>query len=189
MNLSNNQIHLLKRPKKEGLGKAYLHGFQYALDNFNWQYLIQMDADFSHNPQDINRFLVELENTDCVIGSRHIPGAKLQYPWYRKSLSVLANFYSRTIFSLPVSDCTTGFKGYRRKVLEEIMSEQYYSNDYAFQNELLFYVYRHGFRMKEIPIVFEDRVRGKSKMRLSNVIEGALGMGRVRFQSLKVKKG
>src|SRR3989339_849012 len=80
LSLQNNQIHLLKRPKKEGLGKAYLHGFQYALDNFNWQYLIQMDADFSHNPQDINRFLVELENTDCVIGSRHIPGAKLQYP-------------------------------------------------------------------------------------------------------------
>ncbi|KKP70252.1 hypothetical protein A2X44_00910 [candidate division CPR3 bacterium GWF2_35_18] len=178
-------LFVLHRRKKEGLGKAYIDGFKYALKKFDFNYLLQMDADFSHDPQDIKRIIKTLSDYDVVIGSRHIEGAELRYPLFRKALSSCANLYARTIFLLPVHDCTSGFKGYRREVIEEIIQERYYSNAYAFQNEILFYIKRHGFTIKEIPVVFEDRVRGKSKMNAYNIFDGFWGMLKLRFREFK----
>ena len=175
-------LFVLHRTKKEGLGKAYIDGFKFALKKFDSDYLIQMDADFSHDPRDLTRIIKTLSNYDVVIGSRHIKGAELRYPFFRKALSYCANLYARTIFFLPVHDCTSGFKGYKRKVIEKIIKERYYSNAYAFQNEILFYVNKHGFSIKEISVVFEDRIRGKSKMNVYNIFDGFWGMLKLRLR-------
>lgn len=176
-------LYVLHRNKKEGLGRAYIDGFKYALAHLQFDYLIQMDADFSHNPQDIIRIVDKLKTYKVVIGSRHIKGAKLEYPSYRKLLSILANFYARTVLWLPVHDCTAGFKGYQRQVIERIIKERYYSNNYAFQCEILFYTKKHGFSLKEIPIVFQDRIRGVSKMTFANIIDGFQGILKVRLRN------
>jgi dolichol-phosphate mannosyltransferase len=180
------RLQVLHRKAKDGLGRAYLDGFRHALQQIPFDFIVQMDADFSHDPLDVPRLIAALKESDIVIGSRHIEGATLNYPWYRKILSFLANLFARTVFRLPVKDCTAGFKAYRRKVIEKIINERYYSNAYAFQCELLFYAHRHGFRLMEIPVVFEDRKRGKSKMTFFNIIDGVLGMLKVRWRANNV---
>jgi dolichol-phosphate mannosyltransferase len=158
------RIHLLTRPAKMGLGTAYVTGFKYGVRE-GFDYILEMDADFSHDPNEIPNFLSEIENYDLVLGSRYIPGAHVtNWPRRRLLLSYNANVYARIITGIPVRDATGGFKCFRRKVLETIDLNDIRSNGYAFQIEMNFRAWRKGFRIKEIPITFADRLAGASKM-------------------------
>jgi len=160
----NSRVHLLSRQKKSGLGTAYIAGFKYALKN-NYDYAFEMDADFSHNPEDIPKFLEALKDYDLVIGSRYCDGVSVvNWPISRLLLSYFANFYARVIIDIPVYDLTSGFKGYRKEVLQSIDFSRIKSDGYGFQIEMKFYAYRNGFRVKEIPVIFIDRRSGHSKM-------------------------
>ena len=143
-----------------------------------------MGAGFSHNPEDLPRIIKKLETYDVVIGARHIKGAQLQYPWSRKLLSFFANLYARTILGIKAHDATAGFRGYKRKVIEAFQEEQFFSSDYAFQTEMLFYAQKHNFTIIEIPVIFRDREKGLSKMSLHNMIEGAIGIIKVRLKNM-----
>lgn len=164
MRRKNGQIHILSRAAKMGLGSAYLTGFKYALDK-GYDFVFEMDADFSHNPKEIPNFLKEIENNDLVLGSRYINGVNvINWPMGRLLMSYYANMYSRIATGLPVRDATGGFKCFRRQVLEQINFEKVKSNGYAFQIELTFKAWKKGFKIKEIPIVFVDRFAGDSKL-------------------------
>ncbi|MBA3521468.1 MAG: polyprenol monophosphomannose synthase [Gemmatimonadales bacterium] len=158
------RINVLHRPSKAGLGKAYIAGFRWALDNC-YDYVFEMDADFSHDPKFLTIFLHEVEDADLVIGSRYHSGVNvINWPISRLLLSLGANQYARWITGLPLTDSTGGFKCFRRRVLEEINLERVRSNGYSFQIETSFRAWKKGFKLKEIPIVFTDRVEGQSKM-------------------------
>ncbi len=160
----DNRIHLIKRPSKLGLGTAYIAGFKYALQN-DFQLVFEMDADFSHDPNEIPKFLKEIENSDLVLGSRYISGVNvINWPMRRLLLSSFANFYTRFITGMPVHDATGGYKCFRREVLEAINLKKVTSNGYAFQIEMTYKAWKKGFKVKEIPIIFVDRVKGNSKM-------------------------
>jgi len=160
----NDRIHLLKRERKMGLGTAYLAGFKYALQN-DYDFIFEMDADFSHDPNELKSFLIAIKENDLVLGSRYINGVRvLNWPMTRLLLSFFASVYTRLITGLPVRDATGGFKCFRRNVLESIDLNKIKSNGYSFQIEMTFKAYAKGFKIKEIPIVFADRVKGKSKM-------------------------
>ena len=160
----NSRIHLLSRAKKSGLGTAYIEGFKYALEN-NYDYAFEMDADFSHNPKDIPKFLEALKEYDLVIGSRYCNGVSVvNWPMSRLFLSYFANIYARIITGVPIFDLTSGFKGYKREVLEAIDFSKIKSDGYGFQIEMKFYAYRYRFKIKEIPVIFIDRRSGHSKM-------------------------
>jgi dolichol-phosphate mannosyltransferase len=168
-------VHLLTRPGKMGLGTAYVSGFKYGLRE-GFDYIFEMDADFSHDPKEIPNFLVQIQQYDLVIGSRYIPGAHVtNWPRRRLLLSYNANVYARVITGIPVRDATGGFKCFRRKVLEAIDLEDIRSNGYAFQIEMNFRAWRKGFRIKEIPITFADRLAGASKMSKA-IVREAVGM-------------
>jgi len=158
------RVNVLHRPSKAGLGKAYIAGFRWALDNC-YDYVFEMDADFSHDPKFLTIFLHEVEDADLVIGSRYHSGVNvINWPISRLLLSLGANQYARWITGLPLTDSTGGFKCFRRRVLEEINLERVRSNGYSFQIETSFRAWKKGFKLKEIPIVFTDRVEGQSKM-------------------------
>ena len=158
------RIHVLHRPGKAGLGKAYIAGFRWALDH-GYDLIFEMDADFSHDPKFLPEFLRAAEHADLVLGSRYHSGVNvINWPISRLLLSLGANAYARWISGLPLSDATGGFKCFRRKVLEAIDLESVRSNGYAFQIEMSFRAWRKGFRLLELPIVFTDRVEGTSKM-------------------------
>ena len=168
-------IHLLSRPGKMGLGTAYVAGFKYGLRE-GYDYIFEMDADFSHEPKEIPNFLREIRDKDLVIGSRYIPGAQIDnWPRRRLLLSYNANLYARLITGIPVKDATGGFKCFRRAVLEAIDLDDIRSNGYAFQIEMNFRAWRKGFRIKEIPITFADRHAGTSKMSKA-IVREAVGM-------------
>lgn len=170
-----NRIHLLTRPAKMGLGTAYVTGFKYGVREA-FDYIFEMDADFSHDPKEIPNFLREIEQYDMVLGSRYIPGAHVtNWPKRRLLLSYNANVYARIITGIPVRDATGGFKCFRRKVLEGIDLDDIRSNGYAFQIEMNFRAWRKGFRIKEIPITFADRHAGTSKMSKA-IVREAVGM-------------
>lgn len=161
---SDSRIHLLKRPGKMGLGTAYVEGFKHALSR-GYDYILEMDADFSHNPDVLPRFLEAIQDADLVLGSRYVTGVNvINWPLRRLLLSYGASFYTRLITGLPIKDPTGGFKCFRREVLESIDLDKVGSNGYSFQIEMSFRAWSKGFRIKEIPIVFTDRVGGKSKM-------------------------
>ncbi|MFQ5607850.1 MAG: polyprenol monophosphomannose synthase, partial [Candidatus Zixiibacteriota bacterium] len=158
------RVHVLHRQEKKGLGRAYLAGFDWALER-KFEYIFEMDADFSHGPQYIKDFLREIEESDLVIGSRYISGVNVvNWPMTRLLLSYFANVYTRVITGLPLRDGTGGFKCFRREALAAIDLDAVRSNGYAFQIEVSMRVWKKGFRLKEIPIVFVDRVSGSSKM-------------------------
>ena len=158
------RLHLLKRPGKMGLGSAYRDGFRYALEN-GAQYIFEMDADFSHDPDAIGDFLREVERADVVLGSRYLNGVTVvNWPLSRLVLSFAANLYTRLITGLPVRDATGGFKCFRRRALEAIRLDRVRSDGYAFQIELSYKCWRKGFKIVEIPILFVDRRVGESKM-------------------------
>jgi dolichol-phosphate mannosyltransferase len=181
---NNNRIHLIKRPTKQGLGTAYIAGFKYALQN-DFQLVFEMDADFSHDPKEIPRFLDEIKNSDVVLGSRYINGVNvINWPLRRLLLSSFANVYTRIITGLPVHDSTGGFKCFRSKVLEAIDLNSVKSNGYAFQIEMTFKAWKKGFKVKEIPIIFVDRVKGKSKMSKKIVREAVTMVWKLRIKSI-----
>ena len=158
------RVQVLHRPGKGGLGKAYLAGFRWALER-DYELVFEMDADFSHDPKFLGKFLQAVEEADLVIGSRYKTGVNvINWPISRLLLSLGANQYARWITGLPIMDSTGGFKCFRRRVLEAIDFERVRSNGYAFQIEMSFRAWKKGFRLVEIPIVFTDRVEGQSKM-------------------------
>jgi len=180
----NNRIHLLEREKKMGLGTAYIAGFKYALQN-NYDFIFEMDADFSHDPNELKNFLVAIKENDLVLGSRYINGVRvLNWPMARLLLSFFASVYTRIITGMPVKDATGGFKCFRKKVLEAIDLDKVKSNGYSFQIEMTFKAYSKGFKVKEIPIVFIDRVKGKSKMSKKIVREAVTMVWKLRLQHI-----
>ena len=181
---NDGRIHLIERPAKMGLGTAYVAGFRFAIKN-SYDYVFEMDADFSHDPKEIPTFLKNIENYDLVIGSRYIQGVRvLNWPMQRLLLSYSANVYTRIITGLPLHDATGGFKCYRRKVLEAIDLNKIKSNGYAFQIEMSFKAWKKGFKLLEIPIVFLDRRSGDSKMSKNIMYEAAFMLWKLRFRSV-----
>jgi len=159
-----NNIYLLKRSHKAGLGTAYVAGFKYAIDK-KYDYIFEMDADFSHDPDEIPHFLAAIKSCDVVIGSRYKTGVNvINWPLMRLVLSVGANKYTQIITGLPVNDCTGGYKCFRREVLEAIDLDKVVSDGYSFQIEMNFKAWKKGFKICEIPIIFTDREVGRSKM-------------------------
>lgn len=181
---SNEQVHVLIREKKMGLGTAYCAGFKYALEH-GYEYIFEMDADFSHDPKELANFLVAIKNHDLVIGSRYLTGVNvINWPMQRLLLSFFANKYTRIITGMPITDSTGGFKCFRRKVLESINLDNIKSNGYSFQIEMNFKTWKKGFKIGEIPIIFYDRQLGKSKMSKKIVREAALLVWKLRFRSI-----
>lgn len=180
----NQRLHLIKREKKMGLGTAYIAGFKYALDK-GYDFIFEMDADFSHDPNEIKNFLTEINNCDLVLGSRYIHGIRvLNWPMRRLLLSFFASVYTRVITGMPIRDATGGFKCFRRKVLESINLDKVKSNGYSFQIEMTFKAYKKGFKIKEIPIVFVDRIKGKSKMSKKIVREAVVMVWKLRLRQI-----
>lgn len=161
---ADSRISVIHQAEKSGLGRAYIEGFQWALKR-TYEYIFEMDADFSHNPAEIPNFLRAAGEADLVLGSRYINGIRItNWPLNRLILSMGGALYVRLITGLPVEDPTGGFKCFRRRALEAIDLERVKSNGYSFQIELTHTVWTKGFRIKEIPITFEDRHSGYSKM-------------------------
>lgn len=163
---TNAHVHILHRQEKNGLGRAYLAGFQWALER-GYEFIFEMDADFSHNPADIPAFLqaAKDENADLVLGSRYANGIRvINWPLNRLLLSLCAGKYVRAITGMPVSDPTGGFKCFRRRALAAIDLPSVRSNGYTFQIELTHRVWRRGMKIAEVPIIFTDRFQGTSKM-------------------------
>jgi dolichol-phosphate mannosyltransferase len=183
---SNPRVHLLSRPKKMGLGTAYVAGFRWALAR-DYAYVLEMDADFSHDPAHLPQFLAAIENTDLVLGSRYQEGrvTVVNWPINRLILSYMANVYARAITGLHVWDATGGFKCFRRSVLESIDLDHVRSYGYAFQIEMTFRAVRKHFRIAEIPIVFVDRTEGTSKMSPHIVREAVWMVWRLRWWALR----
>ncbi|HQI40855.1 MAG: dolichyl-phosphate beta-D-mannosyltransferase [Ignavibacteriales bacterium UTCHB2] len=180
----NQRLHLIKREKKMGLGTAYIAGFKYALDK-GYDFIFEMDADFSHDPNEIKNFLIEINDCDLVLGSRYIHGIRvLNWPMRRLLLSFFASVYTRVITGMPIRDATGGFKCFRRKVLESINLDKVKSNGYSFQIEMTFKAYKKGFKIKEIPIVFVDRIKGKSKMSKKIVREAVVMVWKLRLRQI-----
>lgn len=164
-------VNLLLREKKEGLGRAYIAGFKWGLER-GYEYLIEMDADFSHRPVDLIKHKEAWKDHDFCIGSRYVPGGEtVNWGIMRKIISRGGSLYSRLILGFPINDWTGGFNSWNQKVLRGINLDGVTSNGYSFQIELKFKACRQGFKFKEVPIVFEDRRVGKSKMSLKIVLE------------------
>jgi dolichol-phosphate mannosyltransferase len=180
------RLNILKRPRKLGLGTAYIAGFSWALEN-GYEFVFEMDADFSHDPAHLPQFLRAIEDADLVLGSRYRNGkvTVVNWPIKRLLLSYFANVYARIVTGLPVWDATGGFKCFRRKVLEAIDLGHVRSNGYAFQIEMSFRAWRKHFKIVEIPIVFVDRTEGQSKMSRSIVREAIWMVWRLRFWALR----
>ena len=161
----NSRIHLIRRKGKMGLGSAYVTGFKWALER-DFERVFEMDADFSHSPSDLTRFLETAEDADLVLGSRSMKQRISVVNWdlRRLILSYGANVYTRLVTGLPISDATGGFKCFRRSALEALNLDKMKSDGYCFQIETTFKIWKKGLRVKEIPIVFADRTRGTSKM-------------------------
>ncbi len=178
------RLHVLHRSAKEGLGRAYLAGFQWALEHA-YAYVLEMDADFSHDPKFLPAFMDAIQDADLVIGSRYSQGVNvINWPIARLLLSLGANQYAKFVTGLRVDDLTGGFKCFRRAVLEAIDFSRVRSNGYAFQIEMSFRAWKKGFRIKEIPIVFTDRVEGQSKMSKKIVREAIWMVWSLRLRSM-----
>jgi len=182
---TNYRVHILRRPSKLGLGTAYIAGFRWALEK-KYDYVFEMDADFSHDPSHLRDFLRAIGASDLVLGSRYRNGkvTVVNWPIARLLLSYFANVYARAVTGLPVWDATGGFKCFRRSVLEAIDFSKVRSNGYAFQIEMSFRAWKRGFRIVEIPIVFVDRTEGESKMSKNIVYEAVWMVWRLRWWGL-----
>lgn len=182
---TNRRVHIHRRAKKLGLGTAYIAGFHWAIER-QYDLIMEMDADFSHDPAHIPQFLRAAETADVVLGSRYREGKVtiINWPISRLILSYYANVYARVVTGLPVWDATGGFKCFRRKVLETIDLNSVKSNGYAFQIEMSFRAWKRGFRIVEIPIVFVDRTEGTSKMSGHIVREAVWMVPHLRLMSI-----
>ncbi len=180
----NDRIHVVHRSGKLGLGSAYRHGFKAALE-MNADYIMEMDADFSHDPASLPHFLTAIKEHDLVIGSRYLNGVSVvNWPIRRLILSYFASVYTRWVTGLRLRDCTSGFKCFRRSVLEAIDLDSVKSDGYSFQIEMNYRCMEKGFRIAEIPIIFIDRHAGSSKMSRKIVREAVLMVWKLRLQSL-----
>jgi dolichol-phosphate mannosyltransferase len=188
MATENPRVHALHRSGKLGLGTAYVAGFRWALER-DYRYVFEMDADFSHNPDRLPKFLEAIQNADVVLGSRYQNGQinVVNWPISRLFLSYSANIYARHVTGLQVFDATGGFKCFRREVLEAIDLSDVRSNGYAFQIEMTFRAWKKGFRIMEIPIVFVDRTEGASKMSKRIVREAVWMVWRLRWWAIRGK--
>jgi len=183
MKIFSNSLFLETKLEKQGLGAAYVHGFRWALKR-EYDYIFEMDADFSHDPNDLIRMFNNLTDYDVVIGSRYVDGINVvNWPLSRIILSYFASVYSRIITGMPVKDATSGFVGYKSKVLKSIDLKSLVFNGYAFQIELKFKSYLNKFKILEIPIIFKDRVYGDSKMNSSIIFEAVFGLITMRLKS------
>ena len=179
-----DKLHLINREIKEGLGKAYIEGFKWALKK-KYKKIIQMDADLSHPPEKLIDIFNELELYDYVIGSRYINGIRvLNWPLNRIILSICASWYVNLITRLPVKDPTAGFVGYNRTSLLSLNLDKIMFVGYAFQIEMKFKLWKLGFNFKEIPITFKNRIKGESKMNSSIISEAIFGVIIIKFKSL-----
>ncbi|OGV66405.1 MAG: dolichyl-phosphate beta-D-mannosyltransferase [Lentisphaerae bacterium RIFOXYA12_FULL_48_11] len=171
MHTEDKRINVIHRPGKSGLGRAYITGFKWAIEN-GYDFIFEMDADFSHDPAEIPNFLKAAENADLVLGSRYMHGIRItNWPLSRLILSKSASIYVRLITGMPISDPTGGFKCYRKEVLTSIDLDTIDSNGYSFQIEMKYNAWLRGFRIAEIPITFVDRRSGYSKMNTGIVSE------------------
>jgi dolichol-phosphate mannosyltransferase len=180
-----DQLFLEERSGKQGLGTAYIYGFRWAIQK-GYNYVFEMDADFSHNPADLERLYLACQNNgaDVAVGSRYVRGGAVRnWPANRIFLSKGASWYTRLILWIPVKDTTAGFVCYRRQVLESINLDAIFFVGYAFQIEMKFAAWKLGFQIKEVPITFIDRQEGQSKMNKGIVKEGILGVLKLRWQS------
>jgi dolichol-phosphate mannosyltransferase len=167
------RLHLLRRPGKLGLGTAYLAGFRHGLEH-GYDRVLTMDCDRSHNPRYIPALLAAMADADLAIGSRYVKGGGISnWPWHRRTLSAFANLYARTLLRLPVADCTSGFRCYRREVLARVDPFGIRSSGYSFLEEMAWRVHRCGFRIAEVPILFEQRTAGVSKIDSSEIWRAA----------------
>jgi dolichol-phosphate mannosyltransferase len=185
-----NHVHVLHRPGKLGLGTAYIAGFGYALEH-GADLIVQMDADFSHSPSYIPQFIEAIDGYDVVVGSRYVAGGRTdeRWSWWRYLLSWWANsVYTRVILGVKVKDATAGFKCWRRTTLEGIGLERVRSNGYVFQVEMAYLTEKHGYRVLELPIYFEDRRIGQSKMTVPVKIEAALRTWQLRWRHRDAKR-
>jgi dolichol-phosphate mannosyltransferase len=182
------RLHVLRRAGKLGLGTAYLDGFRWGLDR-SYDCLLEMDADFSHDPAHLPKFLEAIESYDVVLGSRYLHGrvTVVNWPISRLLLSYFANVYARWVTGLPLADATGGFKCFRHEVLQAIALDRVESNGYAFQIEMSFRAWKKGFRLGEIPIMFVDRDVGESKMSKKIVREAVWRVWRLRWLSISGK--
>jgi len=184
----NPRLHLLSRQQKNGLGRAYIAGFQWALEH-HYDIIVQMDADFSHNPDDVPKLIAAVQGgADLAIGSRYIHGVRvINWPLRRLILSVGASYYVHAVTGLPIHDPTGGFKCWRRQTLEAINMPTVQSNGYGFQIEMTHRAWRKGFSITEVPIIFTDRFQGTSKMSWNIVFEAFFMVWKLLFQS-KLKR-
>lgn len=177
------QVSIIKRVAKMGLGTAYIRGFKYAIEN-GYDYIFEMDADSSHDPNEIPNFLKAVEKADLVIGSRYVTGVNvINWPLSRLFISVMANKYSQIITGMPIHDCTSGFKCFKRKVLKAIPLDEISSSGYSFQIEMNFKAWKRDFIIKEIPIIFYDRTVGSSKMSKRIIMEAIFIVWKLKISS------
>lgn len=184
MKTYTDSLHILERPGKQGLGTAYIAGFKWAIEN-KYEYIFEMDADFSHNPEDLVRLhQAIIDGADLAIGSRYITGVNVvNWPMGRVLMSYYASAYVRFITGMKVRDTTAGFKCYRRKVLETIDFDRIRFKGYAFQIEMKFTAWKHGFKIVEVPIIFTDRTQGTSKMSGGIFSEAVMGVIKLKVGS------
>ncbi len=169
------EIHVLHQPGKNGLGRAYVAGFKWALER-NYEFIFEMDSDFSHNPDDVPMFIEATKNADLVLGSRYKGGIRvINWPLKRLMLSRSAGKYVMWVTGMPFTDPTGGYKCFRRRALQAIDLDAIQSNGYSFQIEMTHILWRQGFRIVEVPIIFTERLEGSSKMS-GHIIWEALGM-------------
>lgn len=182
--MNSPRVHLIERPGKMGLGTAYIRGFKYAIEN-SYDYVFEMDADFSHDPKSIPDFLDKIIEYDLVIGSRYIQGiAVVNWPLSRLMISIGASYYTRMVTFLPVKDVTAGFMCYKVSSLKQVNLDKVRSNGYSFQIEMKFRMWKKGFKLKEIPIVFIDRRAGVSKMSRKIVYEASFMVWKLKLMSI-----
>lgn len=184
------RLHMEERKGKLGLGTAYIHGFKWALDR-EYSYIFEMDADFSHNPEDLLKLYdaCASQGADVAIGSRYIKGVNVvNWPMGRVLMSYFASYYVRMVTRMKVMDTTAGFKCYRRKLLDTIDFDRIKFTGYAFQIEMKYTAWKLGFKIIEVPIIFTDRTEGESKMSRGIFREAILGVIQLRFKRIKAKK-
>lgn len=178
---NNGNIHLIENTGKGGLGKAYLQAFQWAIEN-DYEACVQMDADFSHRPVDLVQLVQALPNTDFAIGSRYVEGGgTTNWAWYRKLISIFGSLYSRMILGYPVHDWTGGFNAWNIRVLKKLALKDVRSEGYSFQIEMKYRALKNGFKVTEVPITFDERREGASKMSFKIVIEAFYRVWQIRF--------
>ncbi|WP_297983766.1 polyprenol monophosphomannose synthase [uncultured Chryseobacterium sp.] len=179
-----HHLHLTTRKVKDGLGKAYLHGFQWAIDN-HYDYIFEMDADFSHNPNDLPKLFEACKNADMSVGSRYSQGVNVvNWPMGRVLLSYFASRYVRFVLGIPVHDTTAGFVCFKRETLEAIGLNNVKLKGYGFQVEMKYRVFKKGLKIVEVPIIFTNRILGESKMNGGIIHEAIFGVLNLRWKAL-----